>query len=177
MVNEQPNIIKGRSLLIKCLVWTGVILLLGGGLTWLLNKPKTIIDELPLLQLEQLSGDPVQLNTFIGHPVVLNLWATWCAPCRRELPMMTTYDKQNPGVTFLFVNQKESATQITQFLETQHLSLKHNLLDKRGSLPNIFHSLGLPTTLFFNADGKLIKTQIGEISSLDLFNTLVDLQR
>ena len=129
------------------------------------------------LSLEELSGEKLDFKSFIGKPIVLNLWATWCAPCRRELPMMANSAKQNPKVHFIFANQKESASQVGDYLSEQNLSIEHVVFDKKGELARKAHSIGLPTTLFFDAKGTLIKTKVGEISSVELFNTLVEMQR
>jgi cytochrome c biogenesis protein CcmG, thiol:disulfide interchange protein DsbE len=60
---------------------------------------------LPALTLYQLDGTKVALETFKGKPVVINVWATWCPPCRREMPMLDSVAKANPDVTFLFLHQ------------------------------------------------------------------------
>jgi thiol-disulfide isomerase/thioredoxin len=132
--------------------------------------------ELPELSLEQLSGETAQLQNFLGKPIVMNLWATWCGPCRRELPMFSSMAAQHPNISFLFIDQGENAQQVKSYLAERELVLEHVLLDKRSQLGEAFRSLGLPTTLFFDDQGRLIDTHIGEISSVALFNTLGDLR-
>ncbi len=161
----------------RVIIFFGLVLL-GGLLYWGAQLLKTEpLDRLPPNSFEDLTGSEISLSGLIGKPVILNLWATWCAPCRRELPMMAELAAQHPEVHFVFANQKESAEQIRRYLESQGLRLVPVLLDKKGDLAMRSGSPGLPTTLFFNAKGELIKTQLGEINSVELFNTLRDLQR
>lgn len=132
---------------------------------------------LPDLTLESLTGETVQLKTFVGKPVVINLWATWCHPCLRELPLFVEMGNKYPEITFLFVNQKESREQITAFLEEHSLQLEHVLLDTGGQLATEFDVFGLPSTFFFDSQGNLVNAHTGEVSSVQLFNALTDLTR
>lgn len=84
---------------------------------------------LPALALATLDEKPVVLNSYIGRPVVLNLWASWCPPCRREMPVFEQAQAQYPEIAFVMVNQGESAQQARAFLEAQGLQLKDVLLD------------------------------------------------
>jgi thiol-disulfide isomerase/thioredoxin len=132
---------------------------------------------LPDVRLESLSGNLVNLSGLEGNPVVLNLWATWCGPCRRELPLFVEMKKTHPNVTFLFVNQKETPEQIEEFLRGENLTLENVVLDTEGKLTQHFKVFGLPSTFFFDARGNLVNTQMGEVSSVQLFNALTDLTR
>lgn len=60
--------------------------------------------QLPALTLQDLQGKDVALPTFVGRPTVVNLWATWCPPCRRELPMFQQAQAAQPGVHFVFLD-------------------------------------------------------------------------
>ena len=73
---------------------------------------------LPEVQLETLEARPVDLGSYRGRPVVLNLWATWCPPCRREMPVFEQAQAAFPKVAFVMVNQGESAQHARAFLET-----------------------------------------------------------
>lgn len=68
------------------------------------------------LQLQDEQGATVNLRDYAGQPLVVNLWATWCPPCRREMPVLMQAQQREAGVTFLFVNQGESAQQIADYL-------------------------------------------------------------
>ena len=99
-----------------------------------------------------------------GRPAVLNLWASWCPPCRREMPMMAGMPKGNPGVDFLFANQGESRAAIESYLRQTGVDLETILIDPFSDLSRHYGAIGLPATLFINPDGTLAATHLGEIS-------------
>ena len=123
---------------------------------------------LAALQLEGMDGAAVSFDKPIGKPVVLNLWATWCPPCRREMPILAQAQSDYPGVVFLMVNQGEQAPTVQQFLAQQGLTFNHVLLDPLSEAMQTFGSRGLPTTLFFDAQGKLVDSHMGEITAARL---------
>lgn len=126
---------------------------------------------LPAVALERLEGGSMNLSELAGKPVAVNLWATWCIPCRRELPELARAASENPDVQFVYVNQGESRQAIQRYLESDlDAELSNVMLDVRQSVGAAMRSVGLPTTYFFNAAGEHIKTQVGEISgpALDL---------
>lgn len=119
---------------------------------------------LPSLPLTDLDGAPVDLKQFEGRPVVLNLWATWCPPCRREMPVLERAADERPDVAFVFANQAESSEAVRDFLAHEGLQLDNMLLDPDTAVARHFQARGLPTTLFFNADGTLRNAHLGEVS-------------
>lgn len=140
-------------------------LIVWGGASGLQQALRASIEEpLPPIELADLDDAPVLLDRYIGQPVVLNLWATWCPPCRREMPTLQAAQQETPDVHFLFVNQGEGPLTIRRYLNEEGLLLGNVLLDTRNQVGHHFHSPGLPTTLFFNSDGRLIDTHIGELS-------------
>lgn len=123
---------------------------------------------LPELRLPRLDGSTANLRDFADRPVVLNLWATWCPPCRREMPLLAEYARAHPAVAFLFVNQGEAAGPIAAFLGSQRLRLAHVLVDGETKAAQYFGAAALPTTLFFAPGGKLVATHLGELSRASL---------
>ncbi len=132
---------------------------------------------LPDARLESLSGEVINLSNFRGKPVVINLWATWCGPCRREMPLFEKMQATYPNITYVFVNQKEGHGEVTRFLQEENLSLENVLLDPQGQLTTQLEVFGLPSTFFFDVEGNLLMAHAGEFSSVDLFNALTDLSR
>lgn len=119
----------------------------------------------PNLQLERLDGRPMMLTQTSGKPIVLNLWATWCSPCRKELPLLSSAARaRRDDVLFLFANQGEEPGAIKAFLQSQHLALENVLLDRSGALPQHYKTPGIPVTLFVRPDGSLMTAFVGEIS-------------
>ncbi|MFC5495909.1 redoxin family protein [Caenimonas terrae] len=126
------------------------------------------VGRLPALRLQALDGRTVALADFQGKPTVLNLWATWCPPCRREMPVLLQAQGQRPEVNFVFLNQGESGPTVQAFLAAQGLPLRNVLLDARGEAGIQLGHRALPTTLFFDAQGRLVDTRVGELSPATL---------
>lgn len=104
----------------------------------------------PAAKLVTLDGKPASLAAFRGKPVLVNLWATWCAPCVAELP---TLDRAAASITTVALNQGEDAGKVEPFLTKTKLAHVRPLLD-----PDMAVSLGLsanlPTTILYDAGGK-----------------------
>jgi len=127
---------------------------------------------LPNLSLRDGSGTPVHLSDYQGKKLVINLWATWCPPCRREMPVLQVAQQTNPDVVFLFVNQAETPREVGTFLTSQGLQLDNLLFDDTGELARRVGSAALPTTLFYRPDGGLSASHLGELSNASLTHVL-----
>jgi thiol-disulfide isomerase/thioredoxin len=119
---------------------------------------------LPRLILRTSAGEEATLSSFSGHPTVLNLWASWCPPSRREMPMMAQIAAERQDVTFVFVNQGEGGAAVEQYINSQRLAMRHVLLDPGAQVARHYEMPGLPVTLFIGSDGRLRSTHVGEIS-------------
>lgn len=119
---------------------------------------------LPASHYQPLAEAPVPLERSSGKPMVLNLWATWCPPCRRELPMMADVAAASGNADFVFANQGEGRDQVAGYLASQQLELASAILDPFSELSRHYSAIGLPTTLFIGADGLLKHVHTGEIS-------------
>jgi thiol-disulfide isomerase/thioredoxin len=113
------------SLLAGVAVWGGISALV------VMN---TKASNLPLIALTSLDGRTVRLDALTGKPMVVNIWATWCPPCRREMPVLRDAQARDKDVTFVFVNQGESAETVREFLDSKGLVLGIVLLDRTGQL-------------------------------------------
>ncbi len=116
------------------------------------------------LSVERLDGRPVPLDALRGQPFMINLWATWCGPCRREMPMLVEIARANPDVPVLLINQGEDVQQVSGYLAGERFPAASILLDTRGSVGSALRSTALPTTAFVSADGKVVEVHVGEIS-------------
>ena len=156
--------------------------LITGSAIWLLGtialsmRPDTG-QELPALGFPSLEGPTVRLAEFKGKPTVLNLWATWCPPCVREMPVLHQAQVGHPGVNFVFVNQGESAAKVGAWLQARKLPVRNVLMDGNGQTGAAFKQRALPMTLFFDAKGRLVSTRIGELSSATLTERLEALRQ
>lgn len=143
---------------------------LAGSLIGLLQAP--VQGTMPSNVLQDLHGQEVAMTGYRGKPTVVNFWATWCPPCQREMPAMQKVQDSRPDVNFVFVNQGESKQVVEQFLAAGRLNLKNVLLDKPGAVARSFSVVGYPTTLFFDASGKLVYQHMGPLSEATLLHHL-----
>ena len=111
-----------------------------------------------------------------GKPVVVNLWATWCAPCRAEMPVLAAAQQRETAVAFVFVNQGEGAETVRRYLARENLPLRHVLLDPAQALGPAVGSRGLPTTLFYDAQGRQVHAHFGILNAAALESRLQPLR-
>lgn len=136
------------------------------------------LQSLPLATLAPLDAARGAASTpASGRPTVVNLWATWCPPCRRELPVLAAAQKERPDIRFVFVDQGEQAEVIRAYLAEQKLAPQGVVLDPAGTVGKASGSFGLPTTLFYDARGRLVTMHVGGLSSATLAATLQDIPR
>lgn len=108
----------------------------------------------PDFLLEQLEGEDLRLSDFRGYPVVLNFWATWCEPCRKEMPeLVEAYDRYGgEGLVIIGVNLQEGKSIAGPFVEDYGIDFPI-VVDRDGDLWDHYRLLGLPTTYFIDSDG------------------------
>ncbi|WP_313312763.1 TlpA disulfide reductase family protein [Pulveribacter sp.] len=123
---------------------------------------------LPAWQGVALDARTVQLPALQGRPVVINLWASWCPPCRREMPVLLRARADNPEVRFLWVNQGEAPETVVGFAAAQQLPQADVVLDQSSQLGALLGHRALPTTLFYDARGALVAVRSGELSAATL---------
>ena len=131
--------------------------------------------DLPEAAFMTYGGPPIVLSVRDGRPLAVNLWATWCPPCRREMPMMMEIASTAEGVDVVFANQAETPPRIVGFLDNGGLPGEGILLDPEGDLLGGLGAMGLPTTLFYDANGRLVAAHTGEISHAEFTLRLEDL--
>ena len=123
---------------------------------------------LPNMALQTLVGETRQLQDLQGKPVVVNLWATWCPPCRREMPALMRFAEQNPNVEVVLVNQGEDVATVAAYLQQEKLPSHAVWLDPNSDMGVFVGQQALPTTLFFDALGRLQEVRVGELSEATL---------
>jgi thiol-disulfide isomerase/thioredoxin len=116
----------------------------------------------PNFTLSTVDGQQVSLHQYRGKVVFLNFWATWCIPCREEMPALEqlhqTYQSQD--LTILSIDLKESADQVKVFFQKHGLSFPA-LLDQDGSVFRDYLVAGMPTTYLIGRDGTLLARGVG----------------
>jgi cytochrome c biogenesis protein CcmG/thiol:disulfide interchange protein DsbE len=116
----------------------------------------------PDFELPDLAGHPVRLRDFRGQVVLLNLWATWCAPCREEMPALEALARElGPrGLTVVGVNFKESRRPVEAFMKEHGVSFPM-LLDGDGRVTERYQVFALPVTFIVDRRGMLVGTVLG----------------
>lgn len=112
--------------------------------------------------LQNLDGEVVSLEDFRGRPVIVNFWATWCAPCRLEMPALQAAQEKyaDEGLVVLALNDQESAADVAAFADELELSLT-TLLDPDGIISGLYQVINFPTTYFIDADGVITAVHRG----------------
>lgn len=143
-----------------------------------LQNAATRVQPLPALQLQTLEGQAVPLQRFgNGRPAIVNLWATWCPHCVREMPVLAEAQRQYPDLDIVFLDQGEDGARVSRFLQRRGLALDNVLLDAKGEVGRHFGLRALPATLFYGRDGSLQDIRIGALSKATLQERIERLRR
>jgi cytochrome oxidase Cu insertion factor (SCO1/SenC/PrrC family) len=116
----------------------------------------------PGFTLTSTDGMRVALADFAGEPVVINFWASYCPPCRAEMPLLQRRLTASSEVRLVLVNEGESSQSALDFLNANGIQLR-SLLDSNLAVGRAYGVVPLPTTVFVRADGSIAGRQIGEL--------------
>jgi thiol-disulfide isomerase/thioredoxin len=110
----------------------------------------------------RLDGSPARLSALRGKVVFLNFWATWCPPCREEMPSMETlYQRfQGQDLEFLAVDIQEGKDKVAAFMKEWGLSFPA-ALDSTGRISSIYGIRGIPATFIIDRDGNIVASAVG----------------
>ena len=114
---------------------------------------------LPSFQLTSADGRIINLTDLKGKKVFVNLWATWCPPCRAEIPSIEKLSKKAPDVAYVMLSLDQNFDLAKQYAKVNKMSLP--IYYPASNLPQMFNTEGLPATFIFNEKGELIKTNMG----------------
>lgn len=132
----------------------------------------------PVLTGTDLNGDPVDTATWKGQPGVINVWASWCAPCRAEAPELVAVAQKHPDVNFLGLDTRDSDAPARAFVEKFGITYP-NLPDPNGQLVLQFSDSlppqAIPSTLLIDSEGRVAGRFLGAVQAGDLDAALQDL--
>ena len=130
----------------------------------------------PDFNLQDLAGNLVTLSSFKGQVVLINFWATWCGPCRIEMPaLQRRYEAfKEQGFAVLAVNLDEPITDVGAFASSFGLTFPV-LLDPGAMVNDLYRVRGYPTSFFVGRDGVIARQQIGVMTEGQLDDYLVEL--
>ena len=116
----------------------------------------------PAFKLSSTDGSQVSLADLAGKPAVINFWATYCPPCRAEMPLLQKRAGPQSGVQLVLINEGESRQAARDYLDS--LGLRNpSLLDSDLKVGHEFGAIALPTTVFVRADGTIADRHIGQL--------------
>jgi thiol-disulfide isomerase/thioredoxin len=130
----------------------------------------------PTFTVKTTDGGTFDLAAHIaddGGPVVLNLWASWCPPCRAEMPAIDTSASRHPEITFIGVSVKDVEEEARAFADEIGISYIIGLDD--GSVDKAYPALGLPATFYIDRDGTLVRTHVGPVTVDSLDDDIAEL--
>jgi cytochrome c biogenesis protein CcmG/thiol:disulfide interchange protein DsbE len=129
--------------------------------------------DLPAVSIDCIGGGTLDLTRAPGVPTVLNLWASWCTPCREELPLVQQLaDAAGEQVRVVGVVSKDGMPQATSFAADAGITFP-GAFDGDGSVMTGMGLVGLPATAFLAADGSVAFVKVGPVRSLEEFEELV----
>jgi peroxiredoxin len=129
-------------------------------------KPKSVPDTLPDITLANKDGKPTKLSSFAGRPLMVNFWATWCAPCRREIPLLNKIraerQAQNAEIVGIAVDFRDKVVEFTK--ETR---LDYPLLigeeDGLAAAEAFGMGMGFPFSVFVDNQNRILTIKVGEL--------------
>jgi len=127
-----------------------------------IERPEKTI-RAPDFSLEDLAGRRLNLKDLRGKVVFLNFWATWCVPCRQEMPLMEALHREfkDQGLVMVAVNFREDKKAVEKFFDELGLTFKV-LLDYDGNVSNEYGAWSLPLTYLINRKGEFVGKTIGD---------------
>jgi thiol-disulfide isomerase/thioredoxin len=145
----------------------GIVPKFGGGPAQLAGSPAVSY------QVARLGGGTDALDSYRGKVVLMNLWATWCPPCREEMPALERFygEYRDRGVVVLGVDQGESAAVAGAFVRAHGVTFPI-LLDEDQQYGRSYAALGLPTSIVVGRDGHVVRGIDGELTLAQMRNAV-----
>ena len=140
---------------------------------WMISAWRTpdLPEQAPLWDLPALTGEQISLDDYKGQEVILNFWATWCGPCRAEIPEFRTFVESHSDIPVLGIAMDGTKSELTAF--SKKYQMNYPVLMGDSSIQKEYKVDVLPMTVLIGADGKVKDIHVGAMSASDL-NNMVD---
>lgn len=150
-----------RSRIVQTLMDWGIALALTLLGFWLLSWWRTpeLPDQAPDWTLESIEGDTVSLSDFEGHTVVLNFWATWCGPCKMEIPEFRAFVEEYPSIPVLGIAIDSNAAELARF--SKQNKMNYPILIGNSTVKQEYKVSTLPMTVIVGPTGEVLDVHSG----------------
>ena len=134
------------------------------GFLGMASRPPLLGSPAPEIALEDLQGHQVRLSDLRGKVVLLNFWATWCKPCKEEMPaMQASYDKlRDKGFVVLAINELEDTERVADHIRT-HRHTFPVVMDHKNKVANLYGVVGLPASFLIDPQGIVRERIVGSL--------------
>jgi len=132
----------------------------------------------PDFTLTLYNGEPLSLSDLRGHAVVLHFWASWCPPCQKEMPLLTSLwdEYKDKGVILIGISYEDVEDKARAFIKEHKVTFPCGL-DTRGRIAASYGVTGVPETYFISPEGILIKRHIGPVDEATFRKILDELSQ
>jgi len=143
------------------------------------SRPIKVGDQVPNWTITMMDGKHIDMRDLRGSPVWLNFWASWCGPCRAEMPDIAIVGKkfEAKGGKLIAINVGESEGTIESYLETTGLQGVPVAMDSDGKIANALGIYTLPVHVFITPDGKVVDVHMGSLDAKAMEEELSKIQR
>jgi len=142
------------------------------------RAPAVVDFPAPQIQLHDLNGEPVSLADYRGQVVLVNNWATWCPPCRQEMPVLDAFyrDHQHENFTIVAIDAGDPAESVIEFVKRYNMSFPV-WVDPGSSALNSFRNNYLPSSYLITKEGQVIMVWSGAVTRASLEENITPLLR
>lgn len=132
------------------------------------EPPPAIGEKAPFFSLKDLGGKAIRLDDFSGKVMIVNFWATWCVPCRDEMPLLQQFAMEyGQNAVVVGIDLDEPRDLVASYAENYQIGFPI-LLDEGSKVADRYLIHGFPTTIFIDAEGRISAIHIGKLSQATL---------